>query len=188
LSPPCSRWTRAEGLYPLKKFRYWRRENERRKANGSCSQLLLHIRTSHFPSCFKHVILLFPLGFSVFTCTRAQNPNLNVVDLILLSRSCQLNVLRKSVINTFMDNIIFQTDVCTSTEMFQFIVMYIFVQVSKPTYLFPTKPLSSYSFFGRHTVLSISMIILMIHTVVACTRSRHGLILSHKDSERIVPA
>ena len=64
--------------------------------------------------------------------------------------------------------------------MFQLIVMYIFIQLSKPTYLFPSKPLSSYSFFGRHKVLSISMIILMIHTVVAHTRSRHRLILYAK--------
>lgn len=79
-----------------------------------------------------------------------------------------------------MDNTILQTDVCTSIEMFQFIVMYKFIQFSKNTYLFPTKPLSSYSFFGKHKVLSISMIILMIQTVVARTRSRHRLILYAK--------
>lgn len=79
-----------------------------------------------------------------------------------------------------MDNTIFQADACTSIEMFPFIVMYVFIQFSKKSHLFPTKPLSSYSFFGRHKVPTISMIILTIRIVVACTRSRHRLILYSK--------
>lgn len=41
-----------------------------------------------------------------------------------------------------MENTVFQTDVYTSTEMFQFIVTYIFVQFLKTIYLFPVKALS----------------------------------------------
>lgn len=43
--------------------------------------------------CNHFIPFFFSIGFSVFTCTEAQNPNRNVVDLTLTNRSCQSNVL-----------------------------------------------------------------------------------------------
>lgn len=74
-----------------------------------------------------------------------------------------------------MDNAVFQSDAFTSINLFQSIVIYIFIQFSKTHFFFPTKPLSSYSFFSRHKACNKA--ILVTHIMVVCTWLRHGVIL-----------